>query len=437
MENIRDLANKYYSNALLAMEENQDISIVRDFLFKAIDCLQLIGTSCPELKNKADEKTMFLLKQCKLIREEKSYFNVYKNLTGEELKVKEEKIEKPEIKEEAISNDKEKAFPKVDEEKKPSIQDEVNNDQLEEERKKALRKSIEEDDSNLDTVFKYNWDIEPNVSFNDVAGLEDVKYEVSKKVISPLLHPELYEGYDKKNGGGLLLYGPPGTGKTMIAAAIANEIGAKFCCVGPSDLLTNGIGNSEKAISKLFEEARSFKCAIIFFDEVEALCPSSTHSQIAKQVRSELLRQMQGLSSYENNSTNILYLIAATNKPWDIDPAFIRPGRFGTRIYVSLPDEEARKCMIQNKLSKIKNGGMVKIDENIDIELIVKNSEGFNGADLSYLLDEVQDISIERTKISGEKTIVNDDFIKALEKVTSSVQEKDIEKILEWKKVNG
>ena len=93
--------------------------------------------------------------------------------------------------------------------------------------------------------------------------------------------------------------------------------------------------------------------------------------------------------------------------------------------------------MIENKLNKIKNGGMVKIDENIDIESIVKNSEGFNGADLSYLLDEVQDISIERTKISGEKAIINDDFIKAFEKVTSSVQEKDIEKILEWKKVNG
>lgn len=427
MENIRDLANKYYSNALLAMEENQDISIVRDFLFKAIDCLQLIGTTQPDLKNKANEKTKLLLEQCKLIREEKSYFNVYKNLTGKELKIKEE----------IISETPESSSSMENEIKTSNIKNDINSSQLEEEGKEALRKSIEEDESKLDIVFKFNWDIEPNVSFNDVAGLEDVKYEVSKKVISPLLHPELYEGYDKKNGGGLLLYGPPGTGKTMIAAAIANEIGAKFCCIGPSDLLTNGIGNSEKAISKLFEEARRFKCAIIFFDEVEALCPSSTHSQIAKQVRSELLRQMQGLSSYENNSTNILYLIAATNKPWDIDPAFIRPGRFGTRIYVSLPDNEARKCMIENKLNKIKNGGMVKIDENIDIESIVKNSEGFNGADLSYLLDEVQDISIERTKISGEKAIINDDFIKAFEKVTSSVQEKDIEKILEWKKVNG
>ena len=427
MENIRDLANKYYSNALLAMEENQDISIVRDFLFKAIDCLQLIGTTQPDLKNKANEKTKLLLEQCKLIREEKSYFNVYKNLTGKELKIKEE----------IISETPESSSSMENEIKTSNIKNDINNSQLEEERKEALRKSIEEDESKLDIVFKFNWDIEPNVSFNDVAGLEDVKYEVSKKVISPLLHPELYEGYDKKNGGGLLLYGPPGTGKTMIAAAIANEIGAKFCCIGPSDLLTNGIGNSEKAISKLFEEARRFKCAIIFFDEVEALCPSSTHSQIAKQVRSELLRQMQGLSSYENSSANILYLIAATNKPWDIDPAFIRPGRFGTRIYVSLPDNEARKCMIENKLNKIKNGGMVKIDENINIESIVKNSDGFNGADLSYLLDEVQDISIERTKISGEKAIINDDFIKAFEKVTSSVQEKDIEKILEWKKVNG
>lgn len=100
-----------------------------------------------------------------------------------------------------------------------------------------------------------------------------------RKVLLPLKNPELYEGYVKKNGGGLLLYGPPGTGKTMIAAAIAHEIGAKFCSLGPSDLVMQGVGNSEKAAVALFKEARSFPCAVLFFDEIESICPASTHAQ--------------------------------------------------------------------------------------------------------------------------------------------------------------
>ena len=284
--------------------------------------------------------------------------------------------------------------------------------------------------------YKFDWDSLPSVCFDDVAGLHEVKEEVRNKVIMPLVSPELYEGYDMKNGGGLLLYGPPGTGKTMIAAAIAREIGAKFCCVGASDLLSTGVGNTEKAIAELFKEARSFKCSIIFFDEVEALCPATTHSQVARQVRSELLRQMQGLESYGKETGNILYFIGATNKPWDVDPAFVRPGRFGTRVYVGLPDEETRKYMIETKLEKIRKSGKVDVQE-IDSNEIVKATKGFNGADMSYLLDEAQEVSISRASIEHNKTISMDDFRIALTKINSSVQAKDIEKLNEWKEVNG
>ena len=284
---------------------------------------------------------------------------------------------------------------------------------------------------------KFNWDVLPEVSFEDVAGLDDVKSEVFNKVIQPLTNPSLYEGYDKKSGGGLLLYGPPGTGKTMIAAAIAREIGAKFCTVGPSDLLSTGVGNSEKAISRLFEEARKFKCAVIFFDEMESLCPATTHAQVARQVRSELLRQIQGLDSYFKDTGNVLYLIGATNKPWDVDPAFIRPGRFGTRVYVGLPDQEARLYMVKSKLQKINESGKVEISPDINFEDIIFATEGFNGADMSYLLNEAQELSITRASLTGEKTILNEDFINALNKVTTSVQKDDINKLLEWKEING
>ena len=284
--------------------------------------------------------------------------------------------------------------------------------------------------------YRFAWDDLPKISFDDVAGLEDVKEAVLRKVLLPLKNPELYEGYIKKNGGGLLLYGPPGTGKTMIAAAIAHEIGAKFCSLGPSDLVLGGIGNSEKACVQLFREARSFPCAVLFFDEMESICPVSTHAQGARQLRSELLRQIQGMEAYGEQNDKILFLIAATNKPWDIDPAFVRPGRFGTRIYVGLPDAPARRYMLDMRLDKILRTGKVRIGD-VDAAQIVEKTEGFNGADMANLLDEVQERSALRSAKTYIKEILQEDFDNALKKITSSVQEKDLQKLREWKEQNG
>jgi transitional endoplasmic reticulum ATPase len=298
-----------------------------------------------------------------------------------------------------------------------------------------IKKVIKPADKKTDETpieFQFKWDNIPNVSFDDVAGLEEVKNTVFKKVILPLNNPELYDGYDKQNGGGLLLYGPPGTGKTMIAAALAHEIGAKFCSVRASDLVLSGIGNSEQAISKLFSEARSFKCAVIFFDEIDAICPAETRAQHAKQIRSELLSQMQGLDSYLSNSENILFLVAATNKPWAIDTAFLRPGRFGIRTYVGLPSSEAKLAIIKNKLSKIEEHGVVKISENLDLDEIVTRTVDFNGADVANLMDEVQENSIMRSIKSGDKVILPEDFDLAFEKIKSSVIKEDLVKFSHW-----
>ena len=283
---------------------------------------------------------------------------------------------------------------------------------------------------------RFAWDNIPKISFDDVAGLDDVKEAVMRKVLLPLKNPELYEGYVKKNGGGLLLYGPPGTGKTMIAAAIAHEIGAKFCSLGPSDLVLGGIGNTEKACVALFKEARSFPCAVLFFDEIESICPVNTHAQGARQLRSELLRQIQGMEAYGDKDDKILFLIAATNKPWDVDPAFVRPGRFGTRIYVGLPDAPARRYMLEKRIGKIMHTGKVMIGD-INADYIVERTEGFNGADMTNLLDEVQELSALRSAKTGIKEILQQDFDNALKKVTSSVQQKDMQKLLEWKEQNG
>ncbi|HIT50049.1 MAG TPA: AAA family ATPase [Candidatus Pelethenecus faecipullorum] len=289
------------------------------------------------------------------------------------------------------------------------------------------------EDATIHSDFKFDWDSLPVITFDDIAGLDPVKEVVRVKVLLPLKHPEVFEGYERKSGGGLLLYGPPGTGKTMIAAAIANEIGAKFCSVKPSDLLNQGAGNTEKAVRSLFAQARSFPCAVIYFDEMDSICPKSTKSQYAKQLRSELLAQLQGIEAYGKDKKNILFLIAATNKPWDIDSAFIRPGRFGTRIYVGLPDDEARKYLIERRLTKLKNKGIVKVSETMDISSIVFRTNGFNGSDMTNFLDRVEEISALRGIESKEKTLLQDDFDLALEQISSSVQRDDIEKLMAWK----
>lgn len=281
--------------------------------------------------------------------------------------------------------------------------------------------------------FKFDWDSLPCITFEDVAGLDTVKETVKIKVLLPLKNPEAFEGYVKKNGGGLLLYGPPGTGKTMIAAAIANEIGAKFCSVKPSDLIHQGAGQSEKAVRALFAQARSFPCSVIYFDEMDSISPKSTRSQYAKQMRSELLAQLQGIDSYKKDDDHILFLIAATNKPWEIDSAFLRPGRFGTRIYVGLPDSPARRYMFEKRLEKIKAKGLVSVNTDIDMDVLVAATEGFNGSDISNLIDRVEEISILRGIDSGEKYISYSDFELALNEIPSSVQREDIEKLTEWK----
>lgn len=292
------------------------------------------------------------------------------------------------------------------------------------------------DNAKVDDGFKFEWDNLPVISFEDIAGLEEVKEIVRVKVLLPLQHPEFLEGYVKKNGGGLLLYGPPGTGKTMIAAAIANEIGAKFCSVKPSDLLHQGAGNTEKAVRSLFAQARSFPCSVIYFDEMDSISPKSTKSQYAKQLRSELLAQLQGIESYGKETGNILFLIAATNKPWEVDSAFIRPGRFGTRVYVGLPDVEARKYLIERRINKIAEKGIVLIDDDIDVDAIVEKTNGYNGSDITNLLDRVEEISALRSIKTGNKLLSQADFDNALSEITSSVQRDDIEKLLKWKNEN-
>ncbi|RME54964.1 ATP-binding protein [Candidatus Woesearchaeota archaeon] len=252
----------------------------------------------------------------------------------------------------------------------------------------------------------------PRVTFEDVGGLAKVKEEIRIKIIEPLLHPEVFEYFGKKLGGGILMYGPPGCGKSLIAEATAGEANVAFFNVKSSDIKSKYVGEAEKQVVKLFNDARKEKAAIIFFDEFESLATDRTRmSNNTKGVVSTLLAEMDGVG---NKDQNIL-VIAATNEPWQIDVALRRPGRFDSMIFVPPPDMKARKEIIKINM---KNRPV----DNIDYEKIAKATEHFSGADIKALCDEATDIPLKEYLLFKKKRKINNaDFYEVLRTKTPSI----------------
>lgn len=219
----------------------------------------------------------------------------------------------------------------------------------------------------------------PKIRFEDVGGMNELKEEIRLKILYPLQHPELYEAYGKKVGGGILMYGPPGCGKTHMAKATAGEIGAGFISVGISDVLDMWTGQSERNLAQLFEQARYNKPCVLFFDEVDALGGkrSDMRSGGGRQVINQFLAEMDGV----DKSNDGVLVLAATNAPWHIDPAFRRPGRFDRVLFVPPPDLDARAEVLRIHLRG-------KPQENIDVALVAKNTSDFSGADIKAVLDQ-------------------------------------------------
>jgi SpoVK/Ycf46/Vps4 family AAA+-type ATPase len=266
------------------------------------------------------------------------------------------------------------------------------------------------------------------VMLSDVAGLEQAKDEISRLIIEPMKHPEIYSKFKKNKGGGILLYGVPGTGKTMIAQAIANEIDAKFYSIKCSDIASKWFGDSEQNVKNLFVEARKHPCSIIFFDEFEALgTKRDSYSTVMKRLVPELLSQMQGFT----RSNGILLLIAATNRPWDIDSAFLRPGRFNTQIYVPLPNSNARRTIIEKQLEGL------PIESGFDKGKIIEHTEGFNGSDVVEFCDKMKDYAIKRSIDKGYVSeMTNDDILRTLDRVKSSVRMDDLRKMAKYEEIS-
>ncbi len=268
----------------------------------------------------------------------------------------------------------------------------------------------------LDEVERNSMMVErPRINFDDVGGMNQAKEEIGMKIIHPMQHPELYKAYGKKIGGGILLYGPPGCGKTHLARATAGQINAKFISVGINDILDMWIGQSEKNLHELFELARRTAPCVLFFDEVDALGASRSDMKqsAGRQLINQFLSEMDGIDA----SNEGVLILAATNTPWHLDPAFRRPGRFDRIIFIQPPDQEGRESILKILLKD-------KPLREIDYSTIARNLKDFSGADIQALIDiAVEEKLRESFKTGVPEPISTKDLLQAAQKVIPSTKE--------------
>lgn len=236
----------------------------------------------------------------------------------------------------------------------------------------------------------------PSLRFADVAGLDDVKEDIRLKMIYPFEHPELAKKFGVRLGGGVLFYGPPGTGKTMLAKATAGEVDAAFFRVSAADMLSKWVGEAEQNIKKLFDAAAAERRAIIFIDEIESLVPARRDegTSVMQRVVPQIL---QGMEGFDKQSDRAVLFMGATNVPWQLDPAVLRPGRFDDKVYIPLPDLPARRKLLDLYLSKRPVAGDVNFDA------LATRLDGYSGADIKYICDRSATIPFLRSVATGQE----------------------------------
>jgi SpoVK/Ycf46/Vps4 family AAA+-type ATPase len=261
----------------------------------------------------------------------------------------------------------------------------------------------------------------PTQKLADVAGLDEVKEALREKVILPFQRPEVFQRFRARAGAGVLMYGPPGNGKTFIAKAIAGELDAAFFPVNASQIKDKYVGESEKNMQRLFDEARKHERAVIFIDEAEHLLSRRGNRKLG--IVTQFLMLADGL--VENK--NCLLLLAATNKPWNLDDAVVRPGRLGAHIYVGPPDAKAREAIVGYNL----RGTPVAAD--VVLAQIAAGTEGYSGADLAEMCDSAKMTAIKRQLNSGNaEQITAADLAAALDRVKPSVTPEHVQEFVQW-----
>lgn len=270
----------------------------------------------------------------------------------------------------------------------------------------------------------------PDVSYEDIGGLEETKQELVEAVEWPLQHSEIFEHMNTSSPKGILLYGPPGTGKTLMAKAVANASDSNFIAVKGPELMNKYVGESEKAVREVFEKARQNAPAIIFFDEIDAIAGerdgSSMSSEATEKVVSQLLTELDGVEELED-----VVVIAASNRPDMIDKAILRPGRLDRKVKVPIPDLEARKEIFRIHLEG------TPLEEGVDIEELAEITDGFTGSDIESVVREASMLAMRdymsKNKLENLEKNLDDlkltqDYInRGIEKVGPSLTEEDQE----------
>lgn len=270
----------------------------------------------------------------------------------------------------------------------------------------------------------------PNVTWENVGSLKDVRHQLQMSIMFPVKYPKLF---GKSTPSGVLLCGPPGCGKTLLAKAVANEAGINFISVKGPELLNMYLGESERAVRQCFQRARNSQPCVIFFDEIDALCPKRSSlgdNNSSMRIVNQLLTEMDGFEGRGG-----VFLMAATNRPDILDPAIMRPGRFDRILFVNLPNEQDRKEIL---LALTKQGKEPKMSEDIDFEKIAADQrcQGYSGADLEQLIKEAREHAILEIVNAEEKSDVPVDdtesvtiylrhFDTALKRIKPSVSKTD------------
>ena len=279
----------------------------------------------------------------------------------------------------------------------------------------------------------------PDVQWDDIAGLEFAKKTIKEIIIWPMLKPEFFSGI-RSPPKGLLLFGPPGTGKTMIAKAIASQSKSMFFNISASSLMSKWIGESEKLVRTLFALASFYQPSVVFIDEIDSLLTSRSENEneASRRIKTEFLVQLDGAGT---NINDRILIIGATNRPQEIDDAFVR--RLSKRLYIPLPNKVSRKQLIMRVLEKErKNNNKYEINEN-DIDDIVNRTKGYSGSDLINVCKEaammpirsIEDIT--NCQLEHLRGVNKQDFDEALTTVKPSINEKSIEQYMEWNKNFG
>lgn len=272
----------------------------------------------------------------------------------------------------------------------------------------------------------------PSIRWDDIVDLEEAKKAITEAIVYPLKRPDLFPlGWPR----GILFFGPPGCGKTMLAAAVANEIDAVFFDVDAATIMSKWLGESEKNVAALFSEARSYaeqgKPAIIFIDEIDSIAGIRSQEVGGEvRVRNQLLKEMDGI--LEKGRYSYVYVIGATNKPWDLDEPFIR--RFQKRIYIPPPDYNGRLALLKKATKNL------VLDDDVDLERIARVTEGYTFHDLTELVREAYAIVVreffETGRVDDPKSYprpVNmKDFTDALSRRKPSVSNATITKYQKW-----